>query len=538
MKADLILKSNYIFTGETEQTVSGAVAVKGNRILAVGEDWETYQGPDTVVKEYGDQLIMPAFIDSHMHYFSGALSASDHMCTDIIESTSEKECVEMIKAYAKSHPDERCIRGMGWFPANWNDADLPTKVSLDEAVSDRPVYLLAADAHTMWLNSRGLEEAGIRADWKPASGSVGTFSDGTLNGLLFEPDAYKPALEKMMEMDEEQMECLHKEFMAKLNRCGITSVSEMTADDYDEGTENNYMAMKRLEDKGEMTCRLHLFAKLDGYTDFSKALAWKEKYCSEKLRFSGVKGLLDGVTSTFTGQLLEPYEDRPDTCGIGVPLATFEENESYVLAANRAGLPVRLHCIADGSVRMALDLFERSREVNGEHGLHNTIEHIETIHPSDIGRFAELDVIPSMQPYHLTLDANEKIRRVGEKRCRWEWPHKTILKQGGKLALGTDFPVVSFDPFPNIYAAVTRCDDEGTPTGVNPEECITMGQTLKAYTASAAAVYSREDIGVLAQDKLADIIVLDRNLLTVPAEEIQKTSVVLTVMDGKVVFEK
>lgn len=537
MKADLILKSRTIFNGKDKTPFAGIVAIKGNQILYAGKDTDVYDGPGTKRMDCGGNLVMPAFIDAHTHYFQGAISSSDYMCTEIADSRSEAECVEIIKRYAREHPDDSRIRGMGWFPAKWNDAPVPTKASLDAAIPDRPVYLLSADSHTCWLNSKALEEAKISLDEKPRSGSIGVDEKGELTGLLFEPDAYKPALEKIMDLEPTVMKQINQSFITKLNACGITSVSEMTADDYEPATYRNYESIRALEKQGELTCRLHLFAKLDGYTDFSEALKLREKYASEKLRFSGVKGLLDGVTSTFTGLLLSPYVDKPETCGIGVPLASKEDNERYILAANKAGLPVRLHCIADGSVRMALDLFEKSLAVNGEHGLCNTIEHIETIHPDDIPRFAELNVIPSMQPYHLTLDFNEKVRRVGETRCQWEWPHKSILEHGGKLAFGTDYPVVDFNPFVNLYAAITRCDD-GIPTGTNPWEKISLAEALIAYTGNAARAYSRSDIGVLEEGKLADVIVVDRNLFETDSMEIKDASVELTVMDGAIVYEK
>lgn len=537
MKADLILKSNNIFTALSGETFSGGVAVKGNRILAAAEDISAFEGPDTEIRDYGDKLIMPAFIDSHVHYFMGALAASDHMCDTLNETTSEEECVAMIKEFADSHPDEKRILGIGWFPANWNDAPLPTKKSLDEVIPDRPVYLIAADCHTMWLNTPALKEAGITTDMKPASGSVGKLENGELSGLLFEPAAFSPAMDKVMDLEPETMKELHIKFMHYINQCGVTSISEMSADDYDDTTYRNYAIIKEMDEAGELTCRLHLYTRLEGYTDLSKALEYRKEFFSEKLQLSGVKGFIDGVTSTFTGLLLEPYADKPETCGIDVPNTPEKYNTEYITAANKAGLPVRLHCIADGSVRMALDMYEHSENVNGKLGFYNTVEHIEHIHPSDIPRFSTLSVIASMQPYHLTLDFNEKIRRIGEDRCRYEWPHRSLLDAGAKLAFGTDFPVVDFSPFPNIYSAVTRCDDNGTPTGINPEERITAAEALTAYTKTAAMAYNRDDIGVLQEGKLADIIVLDRNLLEVPAEEIPEASVLLTVMDGSIVYE-
>lgn len=538
MKADLILTSKNVFTALSPKPFAGGVAIKGNRILAAGPDMEAYRGPDTKVRDYGEKLIMPGFIDAHVHYFVGAISASEHMCDTLDKSTSEAECVAMIKQFAKEHPDEKRILGIGWFPANWDDAPLPTKKSLDEAIPDKPVYLIAADVHTFWMNSKALEEAGITTDMKPKSGSVGKLENGELSGLLFEPDAFGPAMAKVMDLEIDQMKQVHRDFLHHINKCGVTSISEMSADDYNDTTYRNYSVVKEMEAEGQLTCRLHLYTQLDGYRDFSKALEYKKEFWSEKLRLNGVKGFIDGVTSTFTGLLLEPYSDRPDTCGVDVPNAQPEDNAKYITAANKAGLPVRLHCIADGSVRMALDLYEKSQKANGKLGFVNTIEHIEDVHPDDIPRFAELSVIPSMQPYHLTLDFNEKIRRIGEERCRWEWPHRSLLDAGAQLAFGTDYPVVDFDPFPTLYSAVTRKDDGGNPTGINPQECITLSEALIAYTAGAAKAYNREDIGVLAEGKLADVIVLDCNLFDVPEEEIQNASVELTIMDGEIVYEK
>ncbi len=539
--ADLVIKGNAIFTARDANLISGGIAIKGNKIMAVREGGEIdrWIGEDTKVFTYENKLIMPGFIDAHVHYFMGAISASEHMCSEIGASSSEEECVAIIKQFAEAHPEEKRILGIGWFPANWGDAPLPTKRSLDAAIPDRPVYLICADVHTFWMNSKALEESGITPDMKPKSGEIGRFENGELNGLLFEPEAFAPAMAKVMDLGKEAMKATHRKFLAHIAACGVTSISEMSADDYNETTDKNYAVIKEMEGEGMLTSRIHLYTRLAGYTDFAKAKELEARYCSEKLRLAGVKGFVDGVTSTFTAYLLEPYNDKPETSGIGVPFEIRENMEKYIIAANAAGFAVRLHCIGDGAVRMALDMFEASEKRNGRHGLKNTIEHIESIHPDDIPRFAELDVIPSMQPYHLTLDFNEKIERIGKERCRWEWPHKTILEKGGKLAFGTDYPVVDFNPFPSIYAAVTRCDDEGVATGVNPEECISLAEALTAYTAGSANVYGRlAELGTLEEGKLADVIVVDRNLFAVDSREIGEASVELTVMDGRIVYER
>ena len=538
MKVDYLLKSSAVFTGKDKEPFPGAVAVSGNKIVKVMDaaEAESYEAEN--VLDYGDRMIMAGFVDAHDHYFQGAISASEHMCMDITGTTSEAQCVEIMKKYAEEHPDEERLRGMGWFPANWNDAPLPTKKSLDEAFPDKPVYLIAADCHTFWMNTPALEESGITPDMKPRSGSVGVDENGELTGLLFEPDAFLPAMIKVQEFDRDTMIEINGGFLKHIAKCGVTSVSEMSADPYDEGVLEKYRIMKEMERQGKLTARLHVYTELAGHTDFTTAKEWQKELNSGKFRINGVKGFVDGVTSTYTALMLEPYSDRPDTTGICAPIIPKEDMEKSIVAANAQGLPVRLHCIGDGAVRMALDMYENSGKVNGKHGLANTVEHIESIHPDDIPRFAGLDVIPSMQPYHLTLDFMEKPRRIGEERCRWEWPHRSLLDAGATLAFGTDYPVVDFNPYPSIYAAITRLDDDGNPASTNPQECITLTEALVAYTAGAASAYGRDDIGTLEEGKLADIIVVDRNLFDLTPEEIMKCRTVMTMCDGEIVYEE
>lgn len=538
MRVDYLLKSKAIFTGKGEKPFPGGIVVKGNKIVKVLDEEEAENFEANVVLEYGDKLIMAGFVDAHVHYFMGAISASEHMCVDLLSSTSEKNCIEIMKKYVEQHPNEKRILGLGWFPANWGDAPLPSKKSLDEAFPDKPVYLISADMHTFWLNSLALKEAGINVNMKPRSGSIGIDENGELNGLLFEPDAFAPAMVKVQDFDMETMIDINKKFLKTIAKAGVTSISEMSADPYVDDVLNKYMSIKHMEEQGILTTRMHIYTELAGYTDFTIAEKWKEKLWSEKLRINGVKGFIDGVASTHTGLLLEPYTDKPETRGIGVPNIPQSELEPCILAANKSGFSVRLHCIADGSTRMALDMYEASIKHNGEHGCQNTIEHIENVHPDDIPRFKKLDVIPSLQPYHLVLDYMEKLKRVGSERCRWEWAHKSLLESGATLAFGTDYPVVDFNPYPTIYAAITRLDDKGKPASTNPEECITLADALYAYTAGSAKAYGRDDIGILEEGKLADIIVVSDNLFDIEPMRIKDCETVMTMFDGKIIYTK
>ena len=538
--ADMIITSNAVFTSCGDEPFEGGVAIKGNRIVAVGsrEEISKYRTADTAVYDYGDQLIMPGLIDGHDHLWWGAVADSEHV-VDLTSSTSEEEAIEMIKKYAVEHPEEKRIRGFGWFPANWNDAPLPTKKTLDEAVPDRPAYMNCADAHTLWVNSLALEESGYTPDMELAAGSVGVDENGEMNGLIYEPDAMAYGWKNFYDFPEEQIRTIMKNFMKGLAAQGVTSLSEMSADEYTDYFHDRYLVFKDMAESGEFTSRVHAFTAFMRKTDFTEAVKWKEEFSSPTFRVSGVKGFLDGVTSTYTGLLLEPYTDRPDTTGEGVPLDTQESLNASVIAANAAGLPVRIHCIAEGSVRMALDAFEESLKVNGKHGLVNSIEHIETMHPDDIPRFRELGVVASMQGEHLPLEMNEKVARLGEERCRYEWPFRSLADAGAVLAFGTDFPVVYYNQFKGIYAAVARKNYDGTTAGVDNGENLTLPEALRANTIGSAIVYGRDDeIGTLEAGKLADVIVLDRNLFTADVEEIKDAEVVLTVMDGNVVFRR
>ena len=537
-----IIRSRQVFTGLTGRPQPAAVVVAGETIEKV-LPWRCENFSDygrLPVKDYGDALIVPSFVDAHTHLFSGAIDASDYVCDTLGVCESEAACVEMIAAYAAEHPNLRRIRGAGWFVGAWNDAPLPDKRSLDAAVGDRPVYLLCADSHSMWLNSRAIEEAGIPEDFDVENGEVCRDSDGRLTGLFIEPAAYAPAMEKYMEFSASEMLEIHRHFQRKLARYGISALSEMFADDYTRETKERYLQLVRLDQAGGLCAQTFLYTKLFDYTDFAPYFALQRQVRSAHVHGAGVKGFLDGVTETYTGLLLEPYTDKPDTCGEGLPLHPKERMQEEIAAANAAGIQVRLHCIGDGAVRMALDLYEESKRRNGSGDLRNTIEHIENIHPSDIARFAALDVVASMQPYHVTLSNGAKVWRLGEKRCQLEFPIRALYDAGASIAIGTDYPVVTINPFYTIYAALTRCDDAGRPTGCNSgTQRLPLAAILKAYTIGAARVYHADDVmGTIEEGKFANLLVLTDNLFEIPPEQILHTRVMVNYFEGKEVYHE
>ncbi len=535
------IKCKNVFTGNNNTTEALSILIENDVITEVvnyGTEGD-YMDSSYNIIDFGDYMVMPGIIDAHTHFYSGAMVISDYVCSSIEDAESEEECAKLVKEYADAHPELDVIRGNGWFIQRWDNPELPTKASLDALIPDRPVYLRCADAHSYWLNSKALEQCHIDKNMIPASGYIGLLDNGELSGLLVEPDAYAPADRIFNSFNDDDMKKILKSFFKTTAQYGITGVSEMFGEDYTKKTEHKCQILKDMEINNELTARVHFYTRLFDYTDFSTAIDWKKKYDSPYMDIAGVKGFLDGVTETYTGMLLEPYSDNPKTCGIGVPLKPYESVRDSIIAANAAGLQVRLHCIADGSVRMALDIFKESAEKNTISGLHNTIEHIENINAADIPRFKELDVMPSMQPAHLVLDNNGKFTRLGAVRIKNEWMFKTMYAATDNLAIGTDFPVVDINPFKTIFAAVSRHSYQDKPTGFNPEECMTMAQVLTGYTRNAARAYNSEAVtGTIEPGKYADIIAVDRNLFNIESQQILDSKVIFTMTGGRIVYQK
>ena len=256
--ADLVIKSNVVFSGMNEHPFKGGVAIQGNRLIAVGSDSDIdhFVGTSTTIYQFEDKMIMPGFIDAHDHFFMGALAASEYMNTEIAESTSEAECIDMMRQYAEKHPDQSRICGIGWFPANWNDAPLPTKESLDRAFPDKPVYLVCADAHTTWLNSKALEECGITGETTVECGEICKDQNGEPNGILKETASFI-AFAKILCLPQKISKEIQEEFLKKVSENGVTSISDMSAYDMNEETRNLYLVGKELEKENSLNVRLH-----------------------------------------------------------------------------------------------------------------------------------------------------------------------------------------------------------------------------------------------------------------------------------------
>lgn len=534
----IVLKGNAIFDGTGRKPFAGAVIIEGNKIKAVveGSDVDSYISSDTKVLEYGDKLIMPGFNDCHTHMSSGAFLDDENFGFNALEASSKDEAMKMTKEFADAHPNNEWVVGYMMNNLAWEDQTLPTRYDIDAVISDRPVALQLADMHTIIANTCAIEKIGYTDDTPdPEDGILEKDENGILNGRFFDGGSFV-FTEAIYNADDEVYMNVYRNFFKKLSKLGITAVSLLSPFGIPKDPVKFYEMM---EEEGSLTARVCIYPNLAEYEKESYDALY-EKHHDGMIRLRGLKQLIDGVTSVYTAYLLEPYTNNPSTCGTtSIELDVFHEQMMKAIADSR---PVRIHTIGDKAIRVVLDYFEEAREKYGDQRLRHVQEHIENVHPDDIGRFAELGISCGMQPVHMLFDleGDDKEKAIGYERCKHAWPMRELLDAGTVIGLSSDFPVVEIEPLHEVYGAVTRQTFSGKPEGGwFPEQRITMEEALKAYTWGSAYVEGCEDdFGTLEEGKLADVIVVDRNLFNVEPPEIIDAEVELTISDGKIVYQK
>ena len=536
--ASIILKGNAVFDGTGKEPFAGAVVIEGNRIAAVvdDEEYEDYINEDTKVIECGEKLIMPGFNDSHTHMSSGAFYEDEDFCFSVLSSKSKEEAILMAKEFAEKHPDNEWIFGFQLNNLLWDDTTLPTRYDIDAIISDRPVVLQLADMHTIIANTCAVEKAGYTDDTPdPEDGILEKDENGVLTGRFFDGGTFAFS-EEIFNADEKVFLDVYRKFSQKLSKLGITTVSLVSPYGVSKDPVKIYEMM---EEEGSLTTRICLYPNLGEYEKESYDALY-EKHHDGKIRLRGLKQLIDGVTAVFTAYLLEPYTNDPETCGAtSLELDVFHEQLMKAIADGRA---VRVHTIGDKAIRVTLDYFEEAKEKYGDQKLRHVQEHLENVHPDDMNRFAKIGISCGMQPVAMIFDleGNDKEKAIGYERCKHAWPLRELMDTGMIVSLGSDFPCFEIEPMHEIYAAITRQTFDGKPEGGwFPEQRITLSEALKAYTWGSAYVEGcEEDFGTLEEGKLADVIVLDRNLFAVEPADMIDAEVDLTIFDGQIVYEK
>ena len=540
--ADLILKSTRIFTAEPgeDATMSGSIAIADGRIAFVGSDEEAaaYVGPETTVTDLGDAFVCPGFHDSHLHFFPSAMDRSPYVV--FCEGTCAQDCVEALKQVEDARPTDEFMLSYGWYHPLWDNPVLPTKDILDAAYPDRPVCLQSGDSHTLWTNSKGLEKFGITKDSVPPAGGVYQKDEnGELTGIIQETAA-TALIPTMLAVSEEETNAGIAQFLADLNAEGITSVCDVSLLAVPGGDFVRDDVYRALEERGDLTVRINMFPT--ALEDLSRARKLRDEFAdNDLLRSPGLKQFFDGVSSTHTAWLTEPYANAYFDGDCGAPVTDPERMRRIVLGAAEEGFAVRIHTIGDKAIHVALDIFEEAREKFGPVKGQNGLEHLENFLPEDIARLAELDVSANCQPPHTVLDPNGIERDLGPERAQWMWPYRSYLDKGVKFSFGTDSPVVDINSREVIYDAVTRQSPAtGEPVGGwQPQEKIPAADAIRAYTLGSAVAAGRGgEVGSLTPGKLADIAVLDTDMVTCDPEDILGASVVATYLGGKKVFGK
>ena len=538
MNADIVIMSNAIFDSISENPFDGFIAIKENKIVGVGnrKNAESFVGTKTRVYDYKDKLVMTGFHDSHTHLLMAGMFKT---YVNLVDARSEEEAVLMVKKDADKKADkDGWIVGFSWYHVFWDNRTLPTKESLDKYFPDRPVFLVNAEAHGAWVNSKALEISGITKDTpNPFGGEILRDDNGEATGFLYE-SALGLVGKYALVFTTEQEKDLINAYMKAAAEYGITSVNDVQP--YFHGNMGNLDVYSDMDKNNQLTVRIHAAPDLLG--DLDEAEICREKYGSEKLRVELLKQFLDGVSTTHTALVLEEYTDDPGSFGIS--LNDTEAIKNAIPEAHRRGFSVKLHTCGDKSARMGLDYFENAIKKYGKNQCRHTLEHIEMIKEEDIPRFGELGIVPSVQPEHIALTQifaeNPYPITLGKERADKTWPLKSLYDSAGVLAIGSDCPVVDNNPFLEIYRAVTRLHNDGKPEGGwNPTQKLSLYEVLRSYTYGSAYGVNREnEFGSLEVCKFADIVVIDRNLFKVDPSEIMESKVIMTIMDGKVVFER
>ncbi len=541
-KADFVVQGGTIYCGKGMAADYDFLAVKNNRIEAIGYEREMEQwiGSETqVITLAEEQMLLPGLHDNHIHLIQAGMFDK---YVDLAGTSSQEEAAELTAQFAQSIPDEPWVIGFSWCRLSWTKKDHPTKDSLDKVISDRPVFLLDSELHGAWVNSKALELCGIDGNTPdPPFGKIAKDENGEPSGYLYET-ALCLVGEQAFRFSNEIVEELIGRYMNNAVKWGITSVSDMTPYlGLNLAYEETYYRMDR---EGRLKIRINAARNL--FEDMERLVEIREKAESSgtgMYRVPYVKQFIDGVIANYTALLLEPYCDRPGDCGGS--LLDLKELHAAVEKAHCHGFSVRLHGCGDGAVNAALNAYEAAIKKHGKAKVSHQIEHVESIQPSDIKRFAELDVIASVQPEHIisgipSFSDNCYPKLLGPERDRYTWPFRSLLKAGTVLAGGSDAPVVEGDPFYGMYCGMERIHPDGTPEGGwNPQEKLDIEDLIAAYTWGAAYGEGRaQELGTLEPGKLADLTILDRNLLTSSPQQVKEAQVLYTIVDGKIVYKK
>ena len=536
---DLIVINGRVYTAAGDGALAEAVAVRGNKVLRVGATREMLRlrRAQTIVIDAKGGAVVPGFNDAHTHLISGGLALDQ---ANLIDATTIDAIKDTVRVWAEAHPEREWIVGRGWYYQPF-PGGLPTRQLLDTLVPGRPAYFTSYDGHTGWANTKALTLAGItRRTGNPVNGAiVKDAHTGEPTGVLKEAAMSIMAKAAPQPTREDKLAAI-RAAIGEAHGYGVTSVQIAG------GSPDDLDLFDALRRRGELTLRVYqALSASASLTDaeLDRLDRTRAHFADDPLLKAGaIKLVADGVIETHTAAMLEPYTNRARVTGD--PRFTPEQLDRVVTLLDRRGWQIMTHAIGDRAVRMTLDAYASAAAANPapERGRRHRIEHIETIDPADIPRFGTLGVIASMQPYHALPELEPGVwsNSIGPDRAARGWLWTSISGAGGRLAFGSDWPVVTIDPRMGLHVAVNRTTIEGLPEGgSHPAERLPLRQAIDGYTRAAAwAEFDEVRKGTIARDMLADIVIFTRDIFALKPARLTDAHVAVTIMDGKVVYRR
>lgn len=525
--ATLVVTNGRVWSGVEGQPDARAVAILDDRIVAVGSDDDVaaWIGTGTRVLDARGGLIAPGFIDSHVHFLAGGYRLSSVQLRD---ARTPDELTRRIADFATSTSPGTWITGGDWDHENWG-GELPRADWIDGVTPEHPVMVHRLDGHMVLVNTAAMEAAGVNAATPDVDGGeivrdaagrpTGVFKDNAIDLIARAVPATSD------ELDDRALDAA----MAYVAEQGVTSVHHM-------GTLGDLRLFRRAHARGGVGTRIMACTPLALWEALVQ-LVESEGRGDEWVRWGCLKGFVDGSLGSHTAAFFEPFTDAPDDTGLFVN--SEEDLHAWTTAGDAAGLQVNIHAIGDRAIATLLDIFERVETAAGPRDRRFRIEHAQHLRPSDFQRFARLGVIASMQPYHAIDDGRWAEKVIGPERIKTTYGFRAMLDNGVTLAFGSDWFVAPPTPLEGLYAAVTRRTlDDAHPGGWVPDQKITLDEALRAYTVGGAYASYEEDLkGTLELGKLADVVVIDRDLFDIAPEEIRDARVWATIVGGRIVFE-
>ncbi|HUR94091.1 MAG TPA: amidohydrolase family protein [Gemmatimonadales bacterium] len=534
--ADLVLRNGAVYTVDAARSWATAIAIRGGRVVYVGNDSlpAGLVGSRTEVVDLAGRMVLPGFQDAHVHPVSSGIELGE---CDINAAATRVQATDSIRACARARPDLAWIRGAGWQLPLFPDGN-PSKRLLDSLVPDRPALMWAADGHSAWLNSRALAAANItRETPDPPGGRIERDQHtGEPSGTLRETAT---ALAERVLPPRAPVE--YAQGLSRAQRLaasfGITSLFAANAD------EAELRAFVDADRAGRLDLRVvaALVAPGHGDTMLARLRDWRARYATRRVRPIAVKLFQDGVIEARTAAMLAPYLDRRGDAG--TPLRQQAALDTLVAALDRDGFQIHVHAIGDRAIRMTLDAVEHARASNPPRDSRHAIAHLELVDSTDVPRFRRLGVVANFEP--LWANGDEYLTRMtepalGRARSRWLYPIATLVRSGAIVSAGSDWSVSSLNPLDAIETGITHRDPgDSTATPWHPGERVDLPTMIALYTINAAwALHQDRETGSIERGKLADLVVLDRNLFEIPVEHIHTARVVRTLVEGKTVFSR